>query len=171
MTDSIIAEYLPEDGTETAVMYLRTTAPTTGHTTQRDCLERLSKLEASGCLGSATVQVWGDSICTAAPAVAGLDEILETITALYDFSSKRDANITPFFRVQRIDATIPGEAFERIIPPNRTLVFSDEEGIRGVFPCRLDEQTFTPFDAIDYLERNADIDQADTPEIATTPHK
>lgn len=152
-------------------MYLRTTAPTTGHTTQRDCLERLSKLEASGYLDSAAVEVWGDSICTAAPAVAGLDEILETVTALYDFGSKREASITPFFRVQRIDATIPGEGFERIIPPYRTLVFSDEKGIRGVFPCRLNEETFTPFDAISYLERNADIDQVDAPEITTTPHR
>lgn len=171
MTDPGIEEYLPESGTETAVMYLRTTAPTAGYTTQQDCLEQLSRLEASGQLSGATVQVWGDSICTAAPKVAGLDDILETLSDLYEFSARHEATIAPFFSVERVNATIPDETFERIVPPYRTLVFTDDDGICGVFPCRLNEQTFTPSNAISYLEGTADMDQVDTPEITTTPHR
>jgi hypothetical protein len=171
MTDPSIEEYLPESGTGTAVMYLRTTAPTTGYTTQRDCLEQLSRLEASGQLSGTTVQVWGDSICTAAPEVTGLDDILETITDLYKFSGQHEATIAPFFNVERVTATIPGETFERIVPPCRTLVFTDGDRICGVFPCRINEQTLTPIDAINYLEGTANIDKVDTPEITTRFHR
>lgn len=171
MTETAIDEYLPETGTGKAIVYLRTTAPTMGHTTQQDCLERLSKLETSGRLESVTVRVWGDSICTSAPELAGLDDILETITDLYAFSSERGATIAPFFTVERIDASIPNEGFERIVPPHRTLVFTEGNDIVGVFPCRLGQQTYTPFDAIRQLEATAELDQVDAREMTTTPHR
>jgi hypothetical protein len=171
MSETAIDEYLPKTGTARAVIYLRTTAPTTGHSTQRDCLERLSKLEASGRLDSATVRVWGDSICTSAPELAGLDDILETITDLYAFSSERKVVLAPFFKVERIEATIPNEVFERIVPPHRTLVFTEGDDIVGVFPCRLGGQTYTPFDAIGHLEATADLDHVDAREITATPHR
>ena len=171
MSESAIDEYLPETGPGKAVMYLRTTAPTSGHTTQRDCLERLSRLEASGQLDSATVQVWGNSICTSAPALAGLDDILERVTELYAFSAEHGATMSPFFRVERIEATIAGEKFERIVPPHRTLVFENDDGVLGVFPCRVEGRTYTPFDAIGRLETTAELETVDAHEITATPHR
>lgn len=171
MTESTIEEYLPAPGEGFADLYVRETAPTAGHSRQRDCFERLSRLKTSGHLDAITVRVWGDSICTSAPEMSGLSEILEAITEIYTFSSRHSLSVAPFFRVERVNASIPNETFERIVPPHRTLVFSDEDGIVGVFPCRLGEQTYSPFDAIEQLETTAEIESQEPEEVDVTPHR
>jgi len=171
MNESPIGEYLPAAGTGIVDLYVRETAPTTGYTRQRTCFERLSRLQTSGQIAEVTVRVWGDSICTTAPEVSGLSDILETITDIYAFSSGRSASISPFFRVETVDASIPNETFERIVPPSQTLILSDEDGIVGVFPCRVGDRTYSPSDAIGQLERNAELEPHEEQEIKTTPRR
>jgi len=156
-SDESIDSYLPTDGANGRIVFIvRSLAPTTSNTTQTKCFDRLRRL-ASGASLDVSVDVWGDGICTHAPDIDGISEKLETITDIYSFSADGDASITPFFDVQRIDSTLSGETFERIIPPHRTLLTYEDDTLKGVFPCRIDEQTYTPSDAINRLESTADV--------------
>jgi hypothetical protein len=98
----------------------------------------------------------------------GIDETLSTITDIYSFSAKVDASVTSFFRVQRVDASLSGECFERIVPPHRTLLLYEENTLTGVFPCRLDGETYTPMDAIEQLETDAALPQSQQAETSTS---
>ena len=171
MTESAIGDYLPTTGTGVVELYVRETAPTCGHTKQRDCFERLARLEDSGHLDSVTVRIWGDSICTRAPEVNGLSDILETITDIYSFSSGQSVSVAPFFQVETVDASIPNETFERIVPPHRTLVLSDDDGIVGVFPCLQGEEAYSAFEAIEELERTAELNPHEGREISAKPRR
>lgn len=152
-----IDPYLPTKGANGRVVLLvRSLAPTTNTSAQTHCFDRLRRLGDEPSL-DISVDVWGDSICTHAPEIEGIDEVLEIITDIYSFSAENDASITPFFDVQRIDSSLSGEKFERIIPPNRTLLCYEEDTLKGVFPCRIDGVNYTPYDAIGRLETTADV--------------
>jgi len=153
-----IDRYLPTDGDDgRLVFFVRSLAPTTDNTTQTDCFDRLRRLADAESFDVA-VRVWGDGICTHAPEMEGISEMLETITEIYSFSAESDSNITPFFDVQRVDSSLSGESFERVIPPHRTLLAYEGGTLSGVFPCRVEGQTYTPCDALAALEANHEIE-------------
>jgi len=152
-----IDSYLPADGATGRVeLFVRSLAPTTDTTKQTDCFDRLRRLAETNALDAVAVHVWGDGICTHAPEIDGISETLATVTDIYSFSADARASITPFFRVQRVDSSMSGESFERIVPPHRTLLAYEDDALVGVFPCRLDDETHTPCDAIARLASTAE---------------
>jgi hypothetical protein len=155
-TAGSIAEYLPaQDSDGRLELFVRSLAPPTDNDRQTECFERLRRLE-DGDHVTVAVTVWGDGICTHAPEIAGIGDVLETITDIYSFSAESRASIASFFQVKRVDASLTGECFERIVPPQRTLLAYEGDSLVGVFPCALKDRTYTPYDAIERVESDGD---------------
>ena len=156
--DASIEDYLPATAsTGRLEFFVRSLAPATGNTKQTDCFDRLRRLAETDQLSDVAVRVWGDGICTHAPEMAGISEMLEAVTDIYSFSADAEAAITPFFKVRRVDSSVTGESFERITPPERTLLAYEGDSLVGVFPCLLGEETYTPVDAIERLEADTEV--------------
>jgi hypothetical protein len=151
-TELSVDLYLPSGSDSRIEVCLRSLAPTAGNKRQMDWLDRLRRLEAVGALDTVTAHVWGDSISTQTPEISGLDDVLGRITDIYSFSAENEPSITPFFRVTRIDASLSGESFERIVPPQCTFMCYESDTLVGVFPCQIDERTYGPADVIERLE-------------------
>lgn len=155
-TAGSIAEYLPtQDSDGRLELFVRSLAPPTDNDKQTECFDRLRRLEDRDRV-AVDVTVWGDGICTHAPEIAGISDVLETITDIYSFSADSRVSIAPFFQVQRVDASLTGECFERIVPPQRTLLAYEGDSLVGVFPCALGDRTYTPCDAIERVEPDTD---------------
>lgn len=166
-TESPIDTYIPTGAGGRIELYLRSLAPAPGNSIQNDSLDALRQLEESDRLDSVRARVWGDSICTKTPEISGLTDMLETITRIYSFSAENDPTVTPFFSIRRVDSSLADESFERIVPPQRTLLTYQDGSLIGVFPCLIDNRNHTPVDAIERLETLSDISISQTAETTS----
>lgn len=162
-----IDEYLPTGPDSRIEVYLRSMAPTVGNDRQMDCLRRFHRLAAAGDIESVSAHVWGDSISTHTPEITGLDNLLSTVGDIYSFSAENEPSVTPFFRVTRIDASIPGESFERIVPPQCAMLCYEGETLVGVFPCFIEGNSVTPMDALERLEAKVGVEVAESVDVSS----
>jgi hypothetical protein len=166
-SEAPIDAFLPTGPDSRIEVYLRSLAPTAGNDRQMDCLSRLHRLAGTGEIGSVSAHVWGDSICTHTPEISGLDHLLSRVGDIYSFAADNDPSVTPFFRVTRVDAAIPGESFERIVPPRCAVLCYEADTLVGVFPCLIEGESYTPMDVIERLETRVDIEFPESVDVGS----
>jgi len=148
------------DSTETyrVELYVRSLAPTGAYERQMEVLDRLECLAERGRVESVSSAVWGNRIC---PRTDLCDEtghsILEDIDRLRAWAADHDASLDPFFEEREVNSLVE-RAHTVIVPPVLCLAVHDGEGLRGVFPCAKDGETYTVADGLDALENAASSD-------------
>lgn len=148
------------DPTETyrVELYLRSLAPTGAYERQEAVLDRLECLAERGRVESVSSTVWGDRIRQRADLrdEAG-HAILDDVDRLRAWAADHDASLDPFFE-EREGNSLVESAHTVLIPPVLCLAIRDDEGLRGVFPCATDGETYTVADGLDALEDGAPAD-------------
>lgn len=141
-----------------ATVYLQSLAPTSSYSTQERIVERLQSLAEAGHIGELTITVWGEQICTdgALSSVPECSEIIQAIGDFFALAADSSIEISPFFRVKEITASLSGEEFKCISMPARCLAFYTDESPFGVYPCKIDDVVYTPQDALTQLEARLD---------------
>ncbi|WP_254280385.1 HTH domain-containing protein [Haloarcula marina] len=157
-SSDILRSLLPSRETPLrAEMFVHSLAPVGSKQQQDELAERLRGLVDDDVLTDLDLFVWGDSICTGS-ALAEIGTGKHVVSAIGDFyalAATRDVSIAPFFRISKVTSSITDESFRRIVPPCRCLALYAEDELVSVFPCLVDGESFTPEDALDWLESSA----------------
>lgn len=162
-----LGQYLPDPGVESRIeLFVQTLAPVENYDSQGELVSALTDLRDEGSIGELCLTVWGNRICTNGElsTIDSGKHIVEAIADFYSFAAERDASISPFFRTNTVDASMSGQSFKSIVPPSQCLALYQRDELVGVFPCVIDEETYSVRDAVEQLQARA---TETTPETLT----
>ena len=167
-TADTLGAHLPDPGVDSRVeLFVKTLAPVENYAAQDRLVSTLTELEARDALGGFTITVWGDRICTEGE-LSTVDcgkHIVETIGDFYAFAADEGISISQFFTNRTVSASLSGQSFNCIVPPNQCTAMYQGDELVGVFPCVIDGEVYTVRDAIERFEVAALEDSPETPTL------
>lgn len=155
-TTRTLREYLPEPGVDSRVeLFVKTLAPVENYEAQDRLVSALTALDERDALGEFSITVWGDRICTDGElsTIDSGKHIVETIGDFYAFAAEEGINVARFFTNKTVDASLSGESFTCIVPPNQCTAMFQGDRLVGVFPCVIDGEVYNVRDAVEQFEQ------------------
>ena len=144
-----------DDSTSRRVeLYVRSLAPCGTRNEQDAIVERLLDLERRDVVDDVDLMVWGDAVCLDGASVrAGAGQrVAERIQDFFCWAEDREVSLEPFFTWSDVDASMSGESFRRVVPPQRCLATYVDDGLEDVYPSSVEGSLRSLEDGVSSLE-------------------
>ncbi|WP_123533256.1 HTH domain-containing protein [Halosimplex salinum] len=136
-------------------VFVRSMLPPLGvKATQETLISRLDELSEESTIDGVSVKVTGNRLClcgtcTETDAEAAL---LDRFRELDEWGDEFDASTSPFFETRTLDSSITNETARALVPPRVTVALYCDGTLTGVFPCEMDDSSYTVGDFISALD-------------------
>lgn len=139
-----------------AELYVQSLAPCGGRDTQEAIVKRLLALEQNGPIDDINLMVWGKSVCldSASASIGVGSHVAQRIRDFHDWCADKRASLDPFFTWSTVDSSIAGDAFHRVVPPQRCLAIYVGDQLRDVYPHSIDGNTRSLEDGLQSIEHH-----------------
>ncbi len=85
--------------------------------------------------------------------------VADRIRSFQCWCSDRRASLEPFFTWSDVEASIPGDAYERVVPPHRCLAVYAGDRLQAVYPRTVEGTTRSVEEGLRALERRGTRDR------------
>lgn len=109
-------------------------------------VDRLGALRSAGEVADFDIETWPDVV--ALSHHTDHTEVVEAYETFREWADDHDVAITPHFQRQTTTSVV-GRTEDLLTLPTLCLAVYDEDGLRGVFPCRDGDRTCTVTDFLD----------------------
>ncbi|WP_331233316.1 HTH domain-containing protein [Natronorarus salvus] len=148
-----------------AVLYIRSVAPTGINDVQQRAIERLERLVAEGTLESVDYEVWGHSVPTDSSELP----IKRRYDEFADWADEHGYTLSPAFHVRETKTIVSDSTWTVVSFPLLCLGIYSDRDVEAVFPCSDDDRTYTLQDGLHALESRESLEREDERDRTPVP--